>query len=373
MSLQIHINGKPYQVDPLRIPVDTSLNYFIRSEAHLSGTKSMCNEGGCGACIVAIQGVHPVTKENRIWAVNSCLMPVYACEGLNVITIEGIGDKANGYHVAQSRLAQLNGTQCGYCSPGMVMNMYSLMESKGGQVTMADVENSFGGNICRCTGYRPILDAFKSLAVDADDKYMEMCKDIEDLPTKKCPKTGKSCSGSCKPTNGETLNGNESVAKSNHFLVGDREWHKVYDVAEIFGIISAGKKYMFVAGNTAHGVYRRAQDIQVFIDVNAVDQLRKYSVGKQLEIGGAVKLTEFLEILKKAPKDNLNYSYCSELYNHVDLIANVPVRNVSLFSTLSLNSRANDYFAGWIDSGKFNDKTRTPGFPLGHLRNSCCS
>lgn len=144
----------------------------------------------------------------------------------------------------------------------MVMNMYSLLEANNGRVTMEEIENSFGGNICRCTGYRPILDAFKSLAVDADEKLIAACmvsmvvwvkkiklshgtylKDIEDL-TKVCPKTGSPCAGSCHK-------------RPVHLKLNDnqKEWHKVFDLSSLFDVLSksGNKPYMLVAGNTAHG------------------------------------------------------------------------------------------------------------------------
>ncbi|KAG4067578.1 hypothetical protein HA402_005350 [Bradysia odoriphaga] len=196
--------------------------------------------------------------------------------------------------------------------------MYSLLESKNGKISMEEIENSFGGNICRCTGYRPILDAFKSLAYDADEKLVQACMDIEDLP-KMCPETGSACAGRCHKTKG-TLRLN---------FDDEKRWHKVTSIDEIFDIFakSDDTPYMLVAGNTAHGVYRRNENIKVFIDVTAVEALRSHSIGTaELVLGGNVSLTEAMEILTNASK-NHGFEYCRHLVDHIDLIANVPVRN----------------------------------------------
>lgn len=129
----------------------------------------------------------------------------------------------------------------------MVMNMYSLLESKQGKVTMNEVENAFGGNLCRCTGYRPILDAFKSMAIDAEPHLKEVCEDIEDLP-KICSNTGKPCQEKCDVV----------PKKGLHLTFEDkREWHKVYNIHDVFVIFEkiGNRPYMLVAGNTAHGMY----------------------------------------------------------------------------------------------------------------------
>ncbi|XP_052872784.1 uncharacterized protein LOC128278155 [Anopheles cruzii] len=325
MQIVFTINRTVHKVNSSAVPIDTSLGTYLRYHAQLKGTKFMCREGGCGACIVNISGQHPITKSITSRAVNSCLFPLFSCNGLDILTVEGIGNKLKGYHAVQSRLAHFNGTQCGFCSPGMVMNMYSLLEANGGHVTMQEVENSFGGNLCRCTGYRSILDAFKSLAIDADASLLEVCADIEDVP-KICPKsqTGRSCQGAC-PWAARSEEANDIHLT----FAGGREWYKVENVQKIFQIFDkiGSKSYMLVGGNTATGVYRRSPKLDVFIDISSVADLRVNFFNDALIIGANVTLTEFMVMLDEA-SDHDGYEYCREIIKHLDLVANVPVRNV---------------------------------------------
>ena len=251
-----------------------------------------------------------------------CLTLLNACDGLDVVTIEGIGNKKIGYHPIQKRLANLNGSQCGYCSPAMVMNMYGLMESNRGNLTMLDIENSFAGNMCRCTGYRPILDAMKSFATDTNIDYMKYCSnddDIEDL--KICQKTGQQCLAKC-------------VIKSEFNYIkyeNGNEWYTPKSINEIFEIFKkfTNEKYILIAGNTAHGVYRRPDDLSVFIDLNKIAELHTSEINEsEIKLGANVNLTEAMAIFQKASQKS-GFEYCSKLYHHFDLIANIPVRNVS--------------------------------------------
>lgn len=101
---------------------------------------------------------------------NGCLALLCSVDGCHVITVEGLGstNKSN-LHPTQSRLAELSGSQCGFCTPGMVMSLYGIVTSKKDpSLTMQDIEESLDGNLCRCTGYRPILDTAKTFACDID-------------------------------------------------------------------------------------------------------------------------------------------------------------------------------------------------------------
>lgn len=244
-----------------------------------------------------------------------------SCHQLDIVTIEGIGNK-KGYDKTQTRIVLMNGVQCGYCTPGMVMNMHSLLESRNGNVTMAEVEDSFGGNICRCTGYRPILDAYKSLASDATVHLDDMCKDIEDL--KLCPKTGTECAGRCKIA----VKARDKSEKI--FLNFDgSDWHKVYTIQSVLDILKGigNSTYMLVAGNTGTGVYRRDPKISVYIDVCSVTELRQFKIGTELELGGNVTLAESIAIFEKV-MSTPGFEYLKEVIKHFKLIGNVPVRNI---------------------------------------------
>ncbi|ETN61206.1 aldehyde oxidase [Anopheles darlingi] len=295
----------------------------VRTANPHPGTKFSCLEGGCGACIVHIEGTHPVTRQRTAFSVNSCLFSVFSCHELDIRTIEGIGGKRRGaYHPLQQRLAEAGGSQCGYCSPGMVMSMYGLMvgNRSDGPPTEAQIEATFDGNVCRCTGYRPILEAFRSFAHDRITTPPPV-PDIEDLTL--CPATR----GTGKVSN------EQPVTTKRCLAFGDGEkWFKVTSLGqalEVLESIKIDEQYMLVGGNTAHGVYRRSDDLKVFIDVSTVRELREHRLeAKMLHIGSGVPLTELIDVLNSAADSNLGFAYCSSLADHLRKVANTPVRNV---------------------------------------------
>jgi xanthine dehydrogenase/oxidase len=163
--LVCYVNGKKYQLHAADVQPESTLLSFLRNSCGLTGTKLVCGEGGCGACTVLLSKVDRSTGRVQHLSVNACLFPLGGVDGAHVITVEGIGNPRIGLHPIQLRLAELNGSQCGFCTPGIVMAFYALVRNHP-QPTQAQIEHVMDGNLCRCTGYRPILDATKSFAVD---------------------------------------------------------------------------------------------------------------------------------------------------------------------------------------------------------------
>ncbi|XP_047400596.1 aldehyde oxidase 2 isoform X3 [Sciurus carolinensis] len=133
----------------------------------LTGTKYACGRGNCGACTVMVSKHDPVSKKIRHFSVTACLVPICSLYGAAVTTVEGVGSIKTRLHPVQERIAKSHGTQCGFCTPGMVMSLYTLLRNHL-QPSEEQLMEALGGNLCRCTGYRPILESGKTFCVGSN-------------------------------------------------------------------------------------------------------------------------------------------------------------------------------------------------------------
>ncbi|MBV0891082.1 xanthine dehydrogenase small subunit [Paracoccus sp. Z118] len=136
-------------------PADTLLD-FIRLGRRLTGTKEGCAEGDCGACTLMVGRLH----EGRLVyePINACIRFLASCHGCHVVTIEHLKAADGGLHPIQAAMVEHHGSQCGFCTPGFVMAMYGLWMTHD-DPTVVQIETALQGNLCRCTGYEPIVKA----------------------------------------------------------------------------------------------------------------------------------------------------------------------------------------------------------------------
>ena len=148
MSLEkeIHfvLNGTPMSA---AVPVTMNALGMIRDRLKLTGTKSGCEEGECGACTILVDGT----------SVNACLMFAVECDGRELVTIEGIRT-ADGLSPLQQFFVEEWAVQCGFCTPGMVMQGTYLL-SQNPEMSVEEIKRGIEGNLCRCTGYKKVIDA----------------------------------------------------------------------------------------------------------------------------------------------------------------------------------------------------------------------
>ena len=142
------VNG---QVFDKTIEDDMSLLSFLRNELGLTGTKEGCGEGDCGACTVIVDGK----------TVNSCLFPAPLADGSDILTIEGLEKNGELSRIQKSFISH-GAIQCGFCSPGMIMSVYCLLQNNPNP-TEDEIRRAISGNLCRCTGYQQIVDSVDSL------------------------------------------------------------------------------------------------------------------------------------------------------------------------------------------------------------------
>ena len=135
---------------------------LLREDLQACGTKEGCGEGDCGACTVVI--AEEDQGALRYSAVNSCIRMAHSINGLALWTVEDLAARDGTLHPVQEALLDCHGSQCGFCTPGFAMSLFGLYQRCGGQaVSRSEAQTALSGNLCRCTGYRPILDAAQAM------------------------------------------------------------------------------------------------------------------------------------------------------------------------------------------------------------------
>lgn len=370
-KLTFMLNGQYYELvnpDPSQL-----LASYIRDTGGLKGTKLGCEEGGCGACTIVLEDVNGKTV-----AANSCLRLLCANDGLTITTVEGIGSVKGGLSEEQNRLVSNNGTQCGFCTPGWITAMHALRESsseEGQSLSKPDIDQYFDGNICRCTGYRPIMQAFhsfcgeKKLAVSCHqpgDKCSSMgALDIEDFRGQECPSHVPSTCNS----NTVAINPKKStLAKKSyssspkglpprplyfHNPATGKKYYRPLTLEQLGAIFlsesaaSALNQIKLVGGNTSIGItkyfndtqpYYVADDYKIMVDINMVPELHVQSFdvsNAEINIGAAISINQTIALLKQhaasshvwgeVSGDVNHASVFSATANHLSKIANTQV------------------------------------------------
>lgn len=153
VQISFRLNGKPYTVttDPTKRMLDV-----LRNDLGLTGTKEGCGVGECGACTVVINGD----------AVTSCLVVAGQMQGADILTIEGMSETQIG-RVLQECFVEKDAVQCGFCTPGFIMSAYALL-TKNPHPTREEIRKAVSGNLCRCTGYIPIVNAIEAAGLKVE-------------------------------------------------------------------------------------------------------------------------------------------------------------------------------------------------------------
>ena len=246
---------------------------WLRTRARLTGTKEGCAEGDCGACTIVLG--REVDGSLQYRAMNSCLMMLPQLDQRAVFTVEGLAAPDGALHPVQQAMVDADATQCGFCTPGFVMAMFAFHHG-GEAADNAIVHEALAGNLCRCTGYRSIVEACRRIAQGPADRF------VADAPAL-----------------AEKLS---KVPPCTDYRYGAQAFLMPRSLAALFAAMEQQPNAILLGGATDLGlrVSKDREALPAVIALEAVEELRHVTISDDaIEIGGAVTYTETLPHLDR--------------------------------------------------------------------------
>lgn len=276
------------------VPPTRTLLEILRENLGSSATKEGCNEGDCGACTVVL--AQATGERLHYQAVNSCIRLAHSIHGMALWTAEDLITPDGGLHPVQQALVQNHASQCGFCTPGFVMSLFGMYQNhvaQGKTVSRELAQQELSGNLCRCTGYRPILDAAQQMG---------------QLPEVRVDESS-------------VLQKLKKIALGGESQRSSASYSAPHTLAELLATRAAHPSAQLVAGCTDVGLWINKMHMQFdqILDVTQVRELRRVEdYPHHIAIGAAVTLTDaFAALTTERP----------QLQNFADRFAGLPVRN----------------------------------------------
>jgi xanthine dehydrogenase small subunit len=246
-------------------PTQTVLRY-LRTKLARTGTKEGCAEGDCGACTVVLE------EGGTYRAVNACILFLPMLDGKTLFTVESLSPPDGPLHPVQQAMVEANASQCGFCTPGFVMSLYAHYLNKGDS-DAATIRDVLAGNLCRCTGYGPIIDAARKM---------------NDFPR-------------VEPVEPASLVASDMLA-----IGGERRFFSPRSRSELAALLQQYPNAVLLGGATDVGLWvtKHYRDLPTIISVASVAELREVrETPDTIEIGAAVTYTEALDVLTRLHPD----------------------------------------------------------------------